>query len=46
MAYNENGVVIGWWSAGVAYVISTSEGSVLMMKHLLKTESGKRKVGA
>jgi hypothetical protein len=32
--------------AGVAYVISTSEGSVLMMKHLLKTEKGKRKVGA
>ena len=31
---------------GVVYVIATSEGSVLMMRILLKTESGKRKVGA
>lgn len=38
-----------WWSivaTGVVYIIATTEGSVLMMKILLKTESGKRKVGA
>lgn len=32
--------------AGVAYCIATSEGSVLMMKRLLRSEKGKRKVGA
>ena len=38
-----------WWYAGLAglvYCIFTTEGSVLMMKRLLKTESGKRAVGA
>lgn len=38
-----------WWRLallGVVYVIATTEGSVLMMKILLKTETGKRKVGA
>lgn len=28
------------------YTASTSEGSVLMMKYLIKNETGKRKVGA
>lgn len=32
--------------AGVAYCIATSEGSVLMMRRLLKSEKGKRQVGA
>lgn len=32
--------------AGLIYIICTSEGSVLMMKWLLKKETGKRKVGA
>jgi hypothetical protein len=32
--------------SGIIYVISTAEGSVLMMKLLLKSEEGKRKVGA
>ena len=31
---------------GLVYVISTTEGSVKMMKILLKKETGKRKVGA
>jgi hypothetical protein len=38
-----------WWRivlTGVAYVAATTEGSVLMMKILLKKETGKRKVGA
>jgi hypothetical protein len=38
-----------WWNiavVGVIYVIATTEGSVLMMKILLKKETGKRKVGA
>jgi hypothetical protein len=38
-----------WWKialTGLVYVIATTEGSVLMMKVLLKTETGKRKVGA
>lgn len=38
-----------WWllvAAGVIYCIATSEGSVLMMKRLLKSEKGKRRVGA
>lgn len=38
-----------WWrlaALGVVYIIATTEGSVLMMKILLKTEKGKRKVGA
>lgn len=32
--------------AGIVYVIATTEGSVLMMKKLLKSETGKRRVGA
>lgn len=38
-----------WWriaATGIVYIIATTEGSVLMMRILLKTESGKRKVGA
>lgn len=38
-----------WWRlviVGVIYVIATTEGSVLMMKILIKKEDGKRKVGA
>jgi hypothetical protein len=38
-----------WWKIAVTaivYVAATTEGSVLMMKILLKTEVGKRKVGA
>jgi len=38
-----------WWNmvaVGVVYVVATTEGSVLMMKILLKKETGKRKVGA
>jgi hypothetical protein len=33
-------------AAGIIYTISTTEGSVFMMKHLLKTEKGLRRVGA
>lgn len=38
-----------WWyvaACGVVYVVCTTEGSVLMMRILLKCETGKRKVGA
>lgn len=38
-----------WWQigvAGVVYVISTTFGSVWMMARMLKTETGKQKVGA
>lgn len=38
-----------WWRVavvGVTYVVATTEGSVLMMKILLKKEKGKRQVGA
>lgn len=38
-----------WWKillTGAVYVIATTEGSCLMMRILLRTESGKRKVGA
>ena len=38
-----------WWKlliVGAVYAISTAEGSVLMMKRLLRKESGKRRVGA
>lgn len=31
---------------GVIYTISTTEGSVYMMRRMIKTETGKRKVGA
>ncbi len=33
-------------AAGVAYCIATSEGSVFMMKRLLRSEKGKQRVGA
>lgn len=38
-----------WWyaaAAGVVYALATTEGSVFMMKRLLKTERGDRRVGA
>jgi hypothetical protein len=38
-----------WWRlglVGIIYVLATTEGSVFMMKILLKKETGKRKVGA
>lgn len=38
-----------WWRiavTGLVYVIATTEGSCLMMRILLRTEKGKRKVGA
>ncbi|MHC4643960.1 MAG: hypothetical protein ACYTBJ_00560 [Planctomycetota bacterium] len=38
-----------WWYAALAaliYTVATTEGSVLMMKRLLKTEKGLRRVGA
>jgi hypothetical protein len=38
-----------WWKValtGLVYVLATTEGSCLMMRLLLKTETGKRKVGA
>ena len=38
-----------WWyvlAAGLIYSICTTEGSVMMMKKLLKTETGARRVGA
>jgi hypothetical protein len=33
-------------ATGVVYIVSTTEGSCLMMARLLKSESGKRSVGA
>ncbi|WP_036292111.1 hypothetical protein [Methylosinus sp. PW1] len=38
-----------WWQiavAGAVYVAATTAGSCLMMAHMLRTEDGKRKVGA
>lgn len=39
-----------WWAklipVAVVYIIATTEGSVLMMRILLKKEKGKQKVGA
>lgn len=38
-----------WWYAilaGIVYSLATTEGSVLMMKKLIKSEKGKRRVGA
>ena len=32
--------------AGIVYSLATTEGSVLMMKRLIATEKGKRRVGA
>lgn len=37
----------GWFVvAGLVYCAATTEGSVHMMKRLIRTESGKRKVGS
>jgi hypothetical protein len=33
-------------AAGVIYTLCTAEGSVTMMKYLIKNEKGKRRVGA
>jgi hypothetical protein len=33
-------------AAGVIYTLCTAEGSVTMMKYLIKTEKGSRRVGA
>ncbi len=38
-----------WWQLGAAlavYVLCTSEGSVTMMRYLLRKETGRRRVGA
>lgn len=37
-----------WYAAaaGLVYILATAEGSVLMMRILLKKETGKRRVGA
>jgi len=38
-----------WWfifAAGIVYTLATAEGSVLMMRVLLKKEKGKHRVGA
>lgn len=38
-----------WWKIGLTalvYIVATTEGSVFMMKKLLRSETGKRKVGA
>ena len=38
-----------WWAvatAGVIYTVATSEGSVCMMRWLIKHEKGKRRVGS
>jgi hypothetical protein len=43
------GTLLGWLALVpmvVVYILSTAEGSVWMMKRLLKTETGKRRVGA
>lgn len=45
----EDDISSGWWKLlilGIVYAIATAEGSVLMMKRLLKSESGSRRVGA
>lgn len=39
----------GWYwliAAALLYVVATTEGSVYMMRRLMKKETGKRKVGA
>jgi len=45
-----NAINSGSWGfvilAGIIYVLCTAEGSVLMMRKLLKSEKGKRRVGA
>jgi hypothetical protein len=38
-----------WWyvvAAGSIYTVFTAEGSVAMMKYLLRSEKGERRVGA
>jgi hypothetical protein len=38
-----------WWKialTGLVYIVATTEGSVYMMRILLKKETGKRRVGA
>lgn len=43
------GTIIGWILVVpmvIVYVIFTAEGSVFMMRRMLKTEKGKREVGA
>ena len=38
-----------WWAvvvAGIVYTAATTEGSVLMMRILLKSEKGKKRVGS
>lgn len=43
------GIGSAWWRLvviGVVYGVATAEGSVLMMKRLLKSEKGKRMVGS
>lgn len=45
----ETGLQESWWKLliiGAVYGLATAEGSVLMMRKLLKIESGKRRVGA
>ena len=45
----EVGLIESWWKllvVGVVYALATAEGSVTMMKRLLRTERGKRRVGA
>lgn len=42
-------MTLGFWplvASGLVYTATTAEGSVLMMKWLLKKEEGKRRVGA
>lgn len=34
------------WMTGIVYVVFTAAGSVAMMVYLLRTETGKRRVGA
>lgn len=42
----DSGNYIELLPVAVIYLLTTAEGSVMMMKRLLKTETGKRKVGA
>ena len=42
----QSGDLVHLIAAGIGYTVATAEGSVFMMKRLLKSEKGKRKVGA
>lgn len=42
----DNGNLIELIPVAIVYVLATAEGSVVMMKILLKKETGKRRVGA